>query len=290
MREETPQGADRFGTLVIIYPTLYEEGELVLRHNNLEWKIDAKSLILSQPSPSLAYLAFRRDVELEVLKVSSGRMVTLTYDLGLVDPASEPGASSAVTPNWKSHSNLQTALEGLLKSPGFLPEGGTIGFGLACLYPITIKTKLQEMASYLKGEDAWVYRACRELGLRPSFRTIYDDDFNDGYGIMLDQMVEDPNYDYLASGDQESLTYETSLLTDYGGVSVNVLEGIQISDSSRVSGGLHEGEHITWVSPLNCRNQLRDINVETRNYKNPVTWIRCNPCIIVRIPAASDRV
>ena len=38
-----------------------------------------------------------------------------------------------------------------------MPDGGTLGFGLAHLYPVTSKTELQEMTSYLKGEDAHVY-------------------------------------------------------------------------------------------------------------------------------------
>jgi hypothetical protein len=100
-------------------------------------------------------------------KGSSGHSVTLTSYLYLVDPKSKPG-SSAVASNLKSHSNLQATLQGSLKSPEFLPDGGTLGFGLVGLYPITIQTGLQEMAGYLKGEDARVYRARVELGPQPS--------------------------------------------------------------------------------------------------------------------------
>ena len=150
------------GSLVVIYPTAHEGGELVLRHKDHEWKFDANSLTSEQPSPSLAYVAFHSDIEHEVLKVTSGRRVTVTYNLYLVDPASRPRAP-AVTPNSKSASNLQTTLQRLLKSPEFLPDGGTLGFGLAHLYPVTSNTQLQEMTSYLKGEDAHVYQACREL-------------------------------------------------------------------------------------------------------------------------------
>ena len=178
------------GSLVIIYPTAHEGGELVLRHKDHEWKFDANSLTASQSSPSLAYIAFYSDIEHEVLKVTSGRRVTVTYTLYLVNPASRPGAL-AVTPNLKTSSNLQTTLRGLLKSPEFLPNSGTLGFGLAHLYPVASETKLQEMTSYLKGEDAHVYRACRELQLQPSLQMIYDDMLiGSQYGIMMDNILD----------------------------------------------------------------------------------------------------
>ena len=61
------------GSLVIIYPTAHEGGELVLRHkdHDSEWKFDTNSLTASQSSPSLAYVAFYSDIEHEVLKVTS---------------------------------------------------------------------------------------------------------------------------------------------------------------------------------------------------------------------------
>jgi len=79
------------GSLVVIYPTAHEGGELVLRHKDREWKFDDKSLTASQSSPSLAYVAFYSDTEYEVLKVTGGRRVTVTYNLYLADPASRPG-------------------------------------------------------------------------------------------------------------------------------------------------------------------------------------------------------
>jgi len=85
----------------------------------------------------------------------------------------------------------------LLKSPEFLPDGGTLGFGLTHLYPITFKTELQEMSNYLKGENAHVYRTCRELQLQPLLQVIYDDNVSGPkYGVMMDQIVRGPGYNY----------------------------------------------------------------------------------------------
>jgi len=278
--KDTPRGTDMFGSLVVIYPTAHEGGELVLRHEDREWKFDAKSLAsLSYPT-SLAYVAFYSDIEHEVMKVTSGCRVTVTYNLYLVDPISSPH----MTPNVKSASNLQTTLRGLLKTPEFLPDGGTLGFGLAHLYPVTFETELQGIANYLKGEDAHVYRACRELQLESSLQMIYNDnESGEEYGIMVDKIVRAPAYDY------ENEYYETALL-DMGGVSVNKTEDVVVNRSRWIPRELRGGgERIIWISPFNDRNQLQDIRT---TYGNEVStgYTYCSPCIVVRIAPAGDRM
>ena len=70
-----------FGSLVIVYPTPHEGGELVLRHEGKEWTFDSARITAKQREPSLAYIAFYSDVEHEVLDVKSGYRVTVTYNL-----------------------------------------------------------------------------------------------------------------------------------------------------------------------------------------------------------------
>jgi len=148
-----------FGSLAIIYPTPHEGGELTLHHKDHEWRFNANSLASLQPSHSLAYIAFSNDIEHEVLKVTSGHRVTVTYNLYMVDPVLKPEAP-VITPSLKNTLNLQVALQGLLKSLEFLPDGGTLCFGLTHLYPITSKTELWEMANHLKGTDTHMYQTC----------------------------------------------------------------------------------------------------------------------------------
>jgi len=269
------------GSLVIVYPTAHEGGELVLRHEDDEWKFDANSLTSKQPSPSLAYVAFYSDTEHEVLKVTSGRRVTVTYN-HLVDPDPRSKAFT-VTPNSKSVSSLQTTLQRLLKSPEFLPDGGTLGFGLAHLYPVTFNTRLQRMTKYLKGKDAHVYRACRELHLQPSLRMIYDDKRSESEecGIMLDEIVHDPTYKILY-GDGEKYV---DALVGGGGMPVNKAEDVRLEeDSDWVARKGKEGEFITWISPFNGQNQLKDTTV---TYGNDVCtgyiyYIYCSPNLWTR--------
>ena len=270
---------DVLGSLVVIYPTPHEGGELALRYRYPQWKTFTNSMTASTSSPSLAYVAFHSDIEHGVSKVTSGRRITLTYNLYMVDTESDP-KDSTVTSNPSCGSDFQITLRDLLKDPVFLPEGGTLGFGLTHLYPFSSHTEhLKKIAHFLKGEDANVYKACLELQLEPSLKMIYDDAQSEDskYGIMLDNLNVGP-YSYY-----EDDTYQRILVRRLGGIPVNRTEGAPIDQSFWVSEEEFEGEFIHWVSPLNTRNQLRDISIDYTDDDTPANVIYCNPCIIVRI-------
>lgn len=274
------------GSLVIIFPTAHEGGELVLRHKGREWKIGANALIASRPSPSLAYVAFYSDIDHEILKVTSGRRITITYNLYMVNMAPDPGAST-LTPIPLHASDFQTTLRNLIKDPAFLPEGGTLGFGLSHLYPVSTHVELQGIAHFLKGEDARVYEACRELQLKPLLKIIYDDghgfSYRKNYGIMVDKFVVNPSYDC------EHESYQSTLLKETRGVAVNITEGSPINDSYWVSDEDYKGEYIDWVSPFDQRTKLRDVGLDYGNEVS-IEVVYCSPCIIVRIDSACDRL
>jgi hypothetical protein len=77
--------------------------------------------------------------------------------------------------------NLKQALLDLLDEKRFLPEGGTIGFGLLHKYPVS-KTKgtLESVLKCLKGSDAAIRRVCASLGLELSPKVIYKEKENGG--------------------------------------------------------------------------------------------------------------
>ena len=115
-----------FGSLVLVFPTPHEGGELVLRHDSKDWTFDAAH-ILSGTARSVAYIAFFSDVEHEVLPVKSGHRVTLTYNLYYgpdpEDPVPEdtlplPQPSLDVrAPPHANTSAVRTALKALLDDP-----------------------------------------------------------------------------------------------------------------------------------------------------------------------------
>lgn len=85
--KDTPRSENMVSSLVAVFPTPHSGGELVPRHGKREWMFDGASLISSQPSPSIAYIAFYSDIEHEVLKVASGHRVTITYNLYILPSA-----------------------------------------------------------------------------------------------------------------------------------------------------------------------------------------------------------
>ena len=70
-----------FGSLVITFPAPHEGGALVLRKNGKEIVFDSGALLQHAKEPPIAYIAFFDDVEYEVLPVTSGYRVRITYDL-----------------------------------------------------------------------------------------------------------------------------------------------------------------------------------------------------------------
>ena len=208
------------------------------------------------------------------------RRVTVTYNLYLVDPAPNLEAP-VITPSFEGISNFQATLQGLLKDPNFLPDGGTLGFGLAHLYPIDFETELEEMITYLKGADEEVYQAYRELQLQPSLKMIYEDSEDSGFGIMVDKVTQ-------AYYDPYNERYESALVENFGGVPVNLSEDVNLDDSRWIEEGA-EPEFITWISPPDCeRNKLQDVTVAMGNDVS-TGFIYSSPCLTVAIPAADDR-
>ena len=141
------------------------------------------------------------------------------------------------------------------------------------------------MTSHLKGADAHVYQTCRELRLQPSLQMIYDDNQSrPGYGIMLDEIAQDPEYNH------EYECYERGLV-ELGGVPVNKTDRVPLDSSFWAvdSEGETEGEFITWISPFNGRSRLQDITVSCGSEPSG-GYIYSSPCLIVRITAAIDRV
>ncbi len=80
--KDTPRSTDMFGSLVLVFPAPHEGGALVLCHGGDETAFDSGAMLKdAKKEPSIAYVAFFSDVEHEVLPVTAGHRVTLTYNL-----------------------------------------------------------------------------------------------------------------------------------------------------------------------------------------------------------------
>ena len=117
---DTPRSEKMFGSLVVCLPTQFTGGELIVRHDKEEIKYDWSSTA-SDTSSTLHWAAFFSDVEHEVLPVSEGYRVTLTYNLSY---QSEVGETMIDVKTCSFYKLLQTTLS----NPVFMRDGGVLGF------------------------------------------------------------------------------------------------------------------------------------------------------------------
>ncbi|KAK0454110.1 uncharacterized protein EV420DRAFT_1645339 [Desarmillaria tabescens] len=161
--KDTPRAPNMFGSLVIVFPTQHTGGALTLKHqkDSESYTFDAGTILASSSptSPSIAYVAFYSDVEHEVLPVTSGARITLTYNL-YFERAPRFFAAGPV-PDAK-HTILKAALKRLIEDETFLPDGGCLAFGLNHQYPLGYNGSVQSLVRNLK-----------ELGLNVMLRVLY---------------------------------------------------------------------------------------------------------------------
>jgi len=106
-----------------------------------------------------------------------------------------------------NEAKLKQALSDLLSEENFLPEGGTIGFGLLHKYPVSKSSGgLKQVLSCLKGSDAMIRRVCEFLGLELTPKVIYHEKYGDVL-ILVDGFVE---LEYVDSGLAELMCEEKS--------------------------------------------------------------------------------
>ena len=160
---DTPHSQQMFGSLVVCLPSEFTGGALVTRHQGRQVTFDWSSSVATH------WAAFFSDVEHEVLPVTSGYRITLTYNLYYLIEDSPLGVLS-----WNEMVNpalfsvignpLYQEFLAALKNPHFMRRGGTLGF--YCRYKYTnTSTDLDQFHPFLKGEDAIVYKIAKSLGL-----------------------------------------------------------------------------------------------------------------------------
>ena len=174
---DTPRSGNQFGSLVVCLPASHEGGNLVIRHNSRVANYDWSS------SKEIEWAAFYSDCEHEVLQVTQGHRITLTYNLTFVYSRGLPPKISTHVYKTPLYNDLQAALE----KPGFMAEGGILGF--ACNHSYAHSRNSEDrlnLPAGLKGVDMIIYATFVALGLHAAVRPVLDDSirerwFEDGY-------------------------------------------------------------------------------------------------------------
>ena len=188
---DTPRSKEMFGSLVVCLPSQFTGGALVTRHQDRQVTFDWSS------SPNATHWAsFFSDVEHEVLPVTSGHRVTLTYNLYHSAPISPQLHDVTST---KLYQNLSSAL----LAPHFMPKGGTLGFYCQHKYVETLSdSDFSSQLPFLKGDDMIVHSVAKSLGLSVDLKAMCDGDLiipTFGHERVKYRRLEVPLKDYFKS-------------------------------------------------------------------------------------------
>jgi hypothetical protein len=272
-----------FGSLVVVFPTPHEGGNLTLRHRGEEWVFNAVEVTSDTEGPAVAYVAFYSDVNHEVTLVKSGYRVTLTYNLYFESrtPKVLPPSVAAVAP---SEIVLKTALSNALQDPFFLPKGGLLGFGLNFMYPLMgtgNKTPLRDLHSRLKGSDAVIKRVCDQLSLNTSLKAIYvDNDVETKKGIVDHHIMVDEITSMADWQIDERMAYFLRQKPHYGKVIYDIGESAPFDYHGPLKAS--ETAAVLWITPLTNYSHFDSPYIAYGNEPS-VGHIYGDVCLIVEV-------
>lgn len=184
---DTPRGGLMFGSLVVCLPSQFTGGALVTRHDGLTTTYDwsssscvsapdvqtravtrARARALAEPRADVRWAAFFGDVEHEILPVTAGHRVTLTYNLYHCDQVS-PVPSVDITTSL-FYSNLKEGLS----HPHFLRDGDVLGFACQHAYVLEEFDRQKNLSLLLKGSDHTVLLAAKALHLEVEVKPVVE--------------------------------------------------------------------------------------------------------------------
>ena len=140
---DTPRSGQMFGSLVVCLPTKFSGGELVVRHKKKVIKYDWSSSV-SDPFNGLQWTAFFSDIEHEVLPVTEGYRVTLTYNLYYGTNPSRSLIDIETNPFYRT-------LQAALSNPIFMRDGGILGF--KCHYSYIFDIQWADLLGFTDSKD-----------------------------------------------------------------------------------------------------------------------------------------
>ncbi|SPQ20420.1 395e13ec-bd05-4163-82fc-4c0ce8aa25bc [Thermothielavioides terrestris] len=170
---DTPRSPTQFGSLVVCLPLEHRGGALEVRHKGKTVTFDWSNSKDDGKGASVGWAAFYSDCEHEVLEVTEGHRLTLTYNLFCVRGNGQLGGNCP----WldATHLPLYKTVLALVQDDGW-EKGGYLGYNCSHAYPHTSRTKLNFLApDNLKGADMLMYEIFRSLGLKVSFRPVVTD-------------------------------------------------------------------------------------------------------------------
>lgn len=148
--KDTQRSDRHFATLLVFLPSVYEGGDLVVRHKGEERRLNFS--MDKTRSTSCHFVAFFTDCDHEVEPVTSGHRVNLQYNLSF------EGEHTPAPPDKDVSKALEKRLDTLFNDEQFKDDGrDSVGFFCSHHY-----TSESMKPMYLKGEDSYVFHALQQ--------------------------------------------------------------------------------------------------------------------------------
>lgn len=280
---DTPRGATQFGSLVVCLPVAHQGGQLLISHkkhtSTFDWSDDNPN--------SIQWTAFYSDCEHEVLPVPSGHRVTLTYNLYVCERIGSilqryPSADPSLFP-------LYGKLRDILEQPGFLLDGGMIGFACTHTYAHTSRGTEKLMPYSLKGLDSVIFSVfsflSSDFDIRTTVRPLLGTEMWDEYGEDLDEDV-DSDGEEKGKGpvDRVGPKFER----------IKMIDGLFEGDSPREMIGGHfpfdEFRNVLWLNEAHHEGwEIQLVNLKYGNEAS-LAWSYSHAVILVDVPPFLERV
>lgn len=167
---DTPRSNDQIGSLVICLPSAHQGGQLEVRHQgrnmNFDWSMPETA------RPQIQWAAFYSDCQHEVMEVTSGHRITLTYNLYARNTSSTDGPQAGRGLMDPTQLPLHGILHSLFLKENFMPGGGYLGVHTSHAYPHTSTSAC--LPATLKGTDMMVWETFRSLGCGVKLRPVVE--------------------------------------------------------------------------------------------------------------------
>jgi hypothetical protein len=170
-RVDTPPDKNHSGILVVSLPIAHKGGEMIVRHG----PHGSRRLMFafSHSLDTIQWAAVYSDCEQDVLTVTSGHRITLTYNL-FSTPLLPSRLAGLPKPVITAHCmSLHWKLSQALESPSFFPNGRVLAMVLSHIYSHTSKQSCF-FSGALKGSDMTSFEICGALKLGTYVRPLTD--------------------------------------------------------------------------------------------------------------------
>ncbi|KAM0337999.1 hypothetical protein ACHAPU_011462 [Fusarium lateritium] len=270
---DTPRSDRQIGSLVVCLPVEHNGGELAVRHGGRETVFDWAP----RSANTVQWAAFFSDCEHEVLQVTEGHRLTLTYNLFWTSygPASMSDHLQALD---QESLHFFAALEKLLENKEFLQKGGLIGFNCTHAYPHTSRSSVDNLHHMLKGLDMVVYQALKRiLGTAQVAAIVDDSQFKRdreqewSYEPWKPEDLSPADKDILKGKAAISTTLKPTFTCGYDYHEVNYLDpGTIVDDDEAWSTPVYPRRSITWLDASPGSRILTEFAVAYATYGNDV--------------------